>query len=449
MNEALERTRQALRLGPAADRKSLVAEIPLPDILEIWDELEEEERLAIFTALDAERRVDLITSIPTSRQEELITQLTRENLSTLLERMDPDDLTDVIQAVSPEVREAVWNALSDEARRETQFLLKFDSDDAAGIMNPRYLAIRATLTVAQAIAWVRRSAGEVETVYYIYVLDRLQRLVGVVSLRDILAARDEQLIEEIAVKKVITVYDDTDQEEAARILQTYDLLALPVVDRHNRLLGIVTFDDIIDVIAEEQTEDLYKMSSMGGSTEPYLEYSTLDLVRKRIPWLIVLLLTATITSNVIAHYQAILQVAVVLAFFIPLVTGTGGNTGTQSATLIIRGLATGELDHRDLPRILGKEVLVGTLIGVALGGLTIVRSLFLPPLISGREALAVGVAMTFVVLVANLVGALAPILIARLGRDPAFMAGPLMATLIDVTGLTIYFEVARLLLKAA
>ena len=427
--------------------KRLVTELPMSELIELWDQLSEEEELKIFSLLDLSQKVDLITSLSYATQEALVKSLTTENAKLLLAEMDPDDLTDFIQSVSPEVRESVWNALGEDTKRETQFLLKYDSDDAAGLMTPRYMAIRPTLSVAQALSWIRKSALKTETVYTVYVLDPLNRPVGVVSLRELLAAGDEERVEQIMEKKVMTVFQDTDQEEAAKILETYDLLAIPVVDHYHRLLGIITFDDIIDVIREEQTEDIYKMGAMGGSTLPYLESSVLGLVRKRIPWLIVLLLAATITSNVIAHYQAVLQVAVVLAFFIPIVTGTGGNSGTQSATLMIRGMATGELHFHDVWRILGKEILVGALIGLSLGLLTIGRTMIFPPFITLAEAVAVGVAMCFVVIVATIVGALAPMLIARLGFDPAVMAGPLMATIIDVSGLTIYFETARLLLR--
>ncbi len=447
MTGTLDNIREYMEPMKDQELKHLIKEIPMPEFIEVWDKLNEEEELKIFSLLDLEQKVDLITSIPYSKQEALIKSLTGEHARLLLAEMDPDDLTDFLQSVTPEVRESVWNALGEEAKLETQFLLKYDYDDAAGIMTPRYLAIRPTLTVSQALSWVRKSAQEVETVYYIYVLDPLNRLIGVVSLRDLLAAEDTDLVQQIMVKKVTSVHEDTDREEAAKILQTYDFLALPVVDHYHRLLGIITFDDIIDVIREEQTEDIYKMGAMGGSTERYLESSVFALVKKRIPWLVVLLLAATITTNVIAHYRMVLEAAVVLAFFIPIVTGTGGNSGTQSSTLMIRGLATGEIHFHDTWRILLKEILVGTLIGTALGLLTMGRAMLLPPVISIDEAAAVGVAMFFVIVVATMVGSLAPIIIARLGHDPAVMAGPLMATIIDVSGLTIYFETARFLLN--
>ncbi len=446
MSGFLDNLREYLTDMKDQELKSLVVDIPMSELIEVWDDLDEEKELKIFGVLDLEHKVDLIHELPISKQEMLIKSLTGEHAKALLAEMDPDDLTDFIQSVSPEVRESVWNALEDDAKEETRLLLKYDYDDAAGLMTTRYLAIRPNLRVAQALAWVRRTMQNVETVYYIYVLDPLKRLIGVVSLRDLLAGDDEDLVQNVMVKKVITVFQDTDQEEAAKILETYDLLALPVVDHYHRLLGIVTFDDIIDVIREEQTEDIYKMSAVAASRATYLESSVLSLVRRRVPWLIVLLLAATITTNVIAGYRHVLEAAVVLAFFIPIVTGTGGNSGTQSATLMIRGLATGELRFNDLGRIMGKEVLIGMLIGVCLGALTIVRAMLLPPEIGFLEALAVGTAMCFVVIVASLIGALAPLIISRLGFDPAVMAGPLMATLIDVSGLTIYFETARLLL---
>jgi magnesium transporter len=447
MSSFLENMRTYLKDLEDQELKKLIAEIPINELIDVWDDLNEEEELRLFHILDLEHKVDLMDTLPISKQELLIRSLTSDHAKALLAEMDPDDLADFIQSVSPEIRESVWNALEDEAKQEALFLLKYDYDDAAGLMTTRYLAIRPNLKVVQALAWVRRNMQDVETVYYIYVLDPLKRLTGVVSLRDLMAAKDEDLVQDTMVREVISVFQDTDQEEVAKILETYDLLALPVVDHYHRLLGIVTFDDIIDVIREEQTEDIYRMSAVAASRDTYLESSVFALMRRRIPWLIILLLAATITTNVIAGYRHVLEAAVVLAFFIPIVTGTGGNSGTQSATLMIRGLATGELRFQDFWRIMGKEVLVGLMIGVCLGILTVGRALLLPPQVTLNQALAVGTAMIFVVIVATLVGALAPLAIARLGLDPTVMAGPLMATLIDVSGLTIYFETAKLLLR--
>ena len=365
MSGFLDNLRRYLKDLRAPELKKVISEIPMNELIEIWDDLDEEEELKLFRILDLERKVDLMDTLPIFKQELLIRSLTGEHAKALLSEMDPDDLTDFIQSVSAEVRESVWNALESEAKDEALFLLKYDYDDAAGLMTTRYLALRPNLKVAQALTWVRKNMQNVETVYYIYILDPLKRLIGVVSLRDLLAAEDDDLVQNVMVREVITVFQDTDQEEVAKTLETYDLLALPVVDRYHRLLGIVTFDDIIDVIREEQTEDIYKMSAVATSRATYMESSIFALVRRRIPWLIVLLLAATITTNVIAGYRHVLEAAVVLAFFIPIVTGTGGNSGTQSATLMIRGLATGELRFQDIWRIVGRELLIGLIIGLA------------------------------------------------------------------------------------
>jgi len=431
--------------------KQTLKEIALADLIEMWDNLAPEDVVKVFLQLDLSDKVDLIHSLPISQQEFIIQQLSTAHIKLLLEEMEPDDITDFMQAVSPEVKDAVWNSLSDEAKIETQFLLRFDEDDAAGLMTPRYLAIQTSLTIAQALRWVRKNVYDVETIYSIYVVDKLKRLQGVLSLRDILSGNDEDKIEAIMVKNVITVREDTDQEEVAKTLETYDLLALPVVDGYNRLLGIITFDDVIDVIREEQTEDIYKMGAMGGSVIPYLESSVWDLVKKRIPWLTILLITATFTANVIDLFRNVYAQAAFLVPFMQLITGTGGNSGTQSSTLMIRGLATGELEFKDIGKVLLKEIMVGALIGIVMGCLTILRVMIFDLGLAFGEVMirgvAIGLAMSFVVIVATLIGALAPLLIKRLGFDPTVAAGPLMATVIDVCGLTIYFQTVRIILN--
>lgn len=426
--------------------RAYVRDLTHSDLVDLWDELDESEALVVFLALGKDARIDLITALPQAEQEALVGRLPMQNMQELLAEMDPDDLVDLIQALSSDVRGQVWNSLTDEAREETRFLLQFDEDDAAGLMTPRYLAVRRTLTVRQTIDFVRRGAKDVETVYYVYVLDPLKRLLGVVSLRVLLSASDDARVEDVMVRRPVTVTDETDQEEVARVLEAYDLLAVPVVDEHRRMLGIVTFDDVMDVVREEHTEDVYRMGAMEGSTDAYTQLSVWKLIRKRIPWLIILLLAGTITTNVLNGFQGYITVAAFLAWFVPVITQTGGNSGTQSSTLMISGLATHDLEFRDIGKVILKELVVGLLMGIILGGVIVLRSVFLPPGIEWIEAVAVGASMVFVVLFSSIVGAAAPLLIHRLGLDPTVMAGPLMATIIDVAGLTIYFHAARLIL---
>ncbi len=416
------------------------------EIADLWDNFSDEESLRIFLLIDQDKRGDLISELQTYEQEHLIRELSEGVTKSLLNEMEPDDLVDLIQSVSPQLRSAVWEQLSPETRQETTFLLRFDEDDAAGLMTPRYAAILGNITVAQALHFIRSSMDELETIYYIYVVDKLKRLRGVVSLKDILRASDKDYIEDIMIRKVIYVNDNTDQEESARVLDNHGLLALPVVDRFNRLLGIITFDDVIDVIREEQTEDIYKMGAMGGDTLSYLETTIRGLVKKRIPWLIILLAAGTITTNVLHGYQHILLTATFLTLFIPVITQTGGNSGTQSSTLMIRGLATGELHFRDLGKVILKEILVGLLIGISTGAVILVRAYFTPPGIDFLPAVAIAISLCCVVIFATVLGSLVPMVIHKLGFDPTVAAGPLMSTVIDVCGLTIFFEVSTWIL---
>ncbi|MFW6338195.1 MAG: magnesium transporter [Alkalispirochaetaceae bacterium] len=442
----LDNLREYMSYMSDAELRKVVEDLSTHEILEAWDSLSQEEAAKLFLLFPLEKKVELITELSLSDQEWLIKSLPLANIREIFDEVDPDDLVDIIQELKPEVRESVWQSLSDEAKQETQFLLRFDADDAAGLMTTRHVAIRANITVGQALAFIRINARDVETIYYVYVVDALKRLQGVVSLRDLLFVDDSERIADVMVKQVISVSEDTDQEEVAKLLSTYDLIALPVVDSYNRLLGIVTFDDVFDVIQDEQTEDVYKMSSMEGGVHPYTDSSVWRLMKKRVPWLVVLLIAGTFTTNVINAFEPIIAAAGFLVWFVPVITQTGGNSGTQSSTLMIRGIATGEIHFRDFAKILLKEALVGLLMGVILAVVIILRGIFLPPGVLPEQAVAIGAALLFVVIFSSVIGAFAPLVIHRLGFDPTVMAGPLMATVIDVAGLTIYFEAARFIL---
>ncbi|HDQ14408.1 MAG TPA: magnesium transporter [Sediminispirochaeta sp.] len=427
--------------------RSLFAEIPVSDLLSDWRSLEDQEKAEIFLHLDPEKKLVLINELPYLEQEVIISNLSAQGKRSLFRSMEPDDLVDIVQSLSHEVRRAVWDSLSDEAKREMLFLLRFDEDDAAGLMTPRYLAVRSEIGVAQALHFIRSNVKKVEIPNYIYVLDDLQRLIGVVSIKDILSSPDSSKVSEIMERKVVSVFDETDQEEVARTLEEHNLLAIPVVDHNNLLLGVVTFDDVIEVIRDEQTEDVYKMGAMSGEVASYMDTSIWGMVKKRVPWLIILLLFGTITTNVVYHYEQIVIGAAFLFIFMPVITQTGGNSGSQSSTLMIRGLATGEIHFREIGIIIARELLVGLLMGIITGAVIIIRSIYLPPGIALFEGLVVGLSLCLVVLVSNLIGTVAPLLIHRLGFDPTVMSAPLMATVIDVCGLTIYFEMAKFLLN--
>jgi len=427
--------------------RDLLEDADIVELTEEWRILSEEEETLVFLHLPLEKKIDLITELTDPQQERILHTLSEQNKKELFKEMEPDDLVDIVQSVNPEIRNTVWESLSDEVKRETLFLLRFDEDDAAGLMNPRYLAIRSSIKISHALEFIRKNAEKVEFLYNIYVLDNLQRLIGIVSIQDILSADDDKTISDIMDEKVISVREDTDQEEAVKIMEVNDLVSLPVVDQNNVLLGDITFDDALDVIREEQTEDVYKMGAMSGEAESYMTTNIWGLVKKRVPWLIVLLLVGTITTNVLRHYENVIISAAFLFIFMPVITQTGGNAGSQSSTLMIRGLATGEIQFREIGVIMIKELLVGILMGIITGVVIILRSIILPPGLGLDQGLIIGSSLVFVVLISNLLGTLAPLLIHRMGFDPTVMSGPLMATVIDVAGLSIYFETAKFFLK--
>ncbi len=420
--------------------------ISVPDIYHVWDEFNPTEQRSIFFRLDVASRVDLVCLMTPEDQETLISSLHFSNMKEIFANMEPDDLVDIIQQLAPDVRSSVWNSLSDEARRETLFLLRFDETEAAGIMTPRYLAIRTDLLVQQTISFVRTTAPKVQNISYIYVLDNLNRLQGIVSLRKLMGSEDDTLISSIMKTDIISVGEQTDQEIVASLLESHDLLALPVLDSYGRLLGIVTIDDAINVIRDEQTEDVYKMGAMGGSTDQYLKTSVFGLVKKRMPWLALLLFAGTLTTNMLGLFDDVIRGSIFLFWFIPVIMQTGGNTSVQSSTLMIRGLSRHELSFRNIWQILRREFFVALVLGLLLGLLIILRSSFITPTVSMHQSLILGLALSLVVIFASIIGVLAPLCIHRLGYDPTVMTGPLMATFIDVVGLAIYFLIAQAIL---
>ena len=447
----LESIKEYLQMLNPAELKKNLKEISTQDLIENWDDLSEDEEKIIFRNLPLDMKIDLMDSLSAKDQEDIIRGLTDGGITgikQLLKEMEPDDLVDIIQSASPDVRKSVWENLSDDVKKEMIFLLKFDEDDAAGLMTPRYIAIKSNITVGQALKFIRgQHAKDVETLYIIYVVDQLKRLIGLVSLRDLLEHEDDEIIKNIMETDIISVHDDTDQEETAKIFITYGFLAVPVVDENNVLLGIVTYDDIIDVIREEQTEDVYKMGAMTGEIEPYLETSIWGMVKKRVPWLVVLLFLGTITTNVLAHYESIVLGAAFLFIFMPVITQTGGNVSNQSSALMIRGLATGEIESEDMWRIILKEMVIGLLMGLITGAAIFFRGVLFPPEITIFQGIAIAISLCFVVVFSTVLGAFAPLLIHKMGFDPTVMSGPLLSTFIDVCGLSIYFEITKIILQ--
>jgi len=321
-------------------------------------------------------------------------------------------------------------------------LLAYPPTSAGGLMTTAFVEVYPDQTVEEALAHIRVVAREVETIYVVYATDRAtEKLMGAISLRDLLTAENKKTIQEIMNPDTIAVHTDTDQEEVARLIALYNFLAVPVVDSAHRILGIVTVDDVIDVLSDEQTEDLQKISGIEPLEQPYFRVRIFPMVRKRASWLVGIFLGELFTGTALRHYQGLLEAAVMLSLFIPLILSSGGNSGSQSATLVVRGLATGEIKLQQWLRVLGREVFVGVLLGLILGSVGFARAMTWrgTPLSVG---IAVGLTLVAVVTVGTLVGAMLPIVFKRIGFDPAVSSTPFIATLVDVTGLVIYFNIA-------
>ncbi|WP_114311521.1 magnesium transporter [Thermus caldifontis] len=447
METTLSPLRQALREGDTLALQKILEEIHPQDLLALWDELEGEHRYVVLTLLPKDRAAEVFSHLGPEEQAEYLKTLPPWRVQELLEELSLDDLADALQAVEeedPELFRRLKEALDPETRAEVEELTQYEEDEAGGLMTPEYVAVREGMTVEEVIRFLRRAAPDAETIYYIYVVDEVGRLKGVLSLRDLIVADPRTKVAEIMNPKVVFARTDTDQEEVARLMADYDFTVLPVVDEEGVLVGIVTVDDVLDVIEEEATEDIHRLAAVDVPDLVYSQASPIALWLARVRWLVILILTGMVTSSILQGFENLLEAATALAFYVPVLLGTGGNTGNQSATLIIRALATRDLDLRDWRRVLFKESLVGSLLGLTLAML-LLGKVFL----DGHAPLApaVGLALFLLVLFANLVGAMLPVVLRRLGVDPALVSNPLVATLSDISGLLIYLSVARLLLN--
>jgi magnesium transporter len=425
-----------------------------PELWESWPVLSEEERLEGFRMLRRPEREDFFLELASRDQAALVARLPPEQRRSWLRLLAPDDAADVIQHVAPEDRDA-WLALLDEVTRRDVFaLLAYAEDDAGGLMSPRFARVRPDMSVDEAITYLRKQARErVETIYYAYVLGPDQRLQGVVSFRDLFTARPAQRVADVMVRDLVVARDTMDQEEMSRLFVQHDLIAIPVLDAEGRMKGLVTVDDIVDVVQEEATEDIQRLGGSEALDAPYLAVTIPQMIRKRGIWLAALFVGELLTATAMGHFEEEIAKAVVLALFVPLIISSGGNSGSQATTLVIRAMALGEVKLRDWWRVARREVLSGLGLGLILGTLGVARILGWNAVsgIYGDHALALAITVGFtllcVVLWGCVAGSMLPFLLRRIGLDPASASAPFVATLVDVSGLLIYFTVASFVLS--
>ncbi len=412
------------------------------DLLKLIEELEEQEKIDLMNRLESEDAVALLEEMEDYDQADLIRLLSNERASEILRKMSSDDAADLLGELSPaEAQEMLERLDLEEEAVHFGDLLKYPEETAGGLMTTEFISLPADIPVEEAIARLREIAPEAETIYYVYVVDPEGRLIGVLSLRDLIASSDGTFLKNVMRHNVISVNAEMDQEEVARVVSKYDLLAVPVVDEQERLLGIITVDDVLDVMEQEATEDIYRLA---GASEvegiELTEASVGKVVRLRLPWLLISMVGGMLSGSVIGVYEDTLQAIVVLAIFIPVIMDMGGNVGTQSSTIFVRGLATGEIERSEVWPYFFREVKIGATMGVICGiAISIAAYAWQNNPYLG---LVVGIAMTATISVAALIGTLVPMICNMVNIDPAITAGPFVTTIKDVTGLLIYFLVA-------
>ena len=429
-----------------AELKARFEEIPAIDIAEMFADVESKYHALMLRLLSKETAADVFVELDTDTQVALIGSFTDRELGSMLEEMYLDDTVDIIEEMPAAVVKRIIKTSSSDDREMINRLLRFDRDSAGAIMTTEYVRLVPDMTVGEALDHIKSVAIDKETIYTCYVTDRKRHLLGIVTAKDLLLNSRDVTLDTIMEENVVFAKTSDDKEEVALLFDRYGFLALPVVDSECRLVGIVTVDDAMDVIREETEEDFAKMAGMTPTETTYLKTSTVAFLKARLPWLLLLMLSATISSAILTVFEDALSAALVL--FVPMIMGTGGNSGGQSSVTVIRSLSLGEIEFRDIFRVMWKEIRVGVLAGILVGAATFLKVFLIDRLLLSNPdvtlivALAVALSLTLTIIFAKLIGAALPILAKKLGFDPAVMASPFITTLVDAASLIIYFFVA-------
>ncbi len=420
------------------------------DIAAVFENLQDEKMPILFRILPKELAAETFVEMDDETQEFLIHGFSDSELKEVVDELFVDDAVDLIEEMPANVVKRILRQADKDMRKQINELLKYPEDSAGSIMTTEFIVLRPDMTAEMAIKRIRRTGVDKETIYTCYVTDANNKLIGITTVKDLLLAEDDELVKSIMEENVISVTTLADQEQVAQMFSNYNFLALPVVDNENRLVGIVTIDDAIDVIQEEATEDIEKMAAVLPSDKPYMKTSVFGLYKKRAPWLLILMLSATFTSAIISSFEAVLANVLVLSSFIPMITGSGGNAGSQASVSVIRALSLGEIHFKSIFLVLWKEFRVSILCGITLAAANFVKLLLFD--LNGQEnafmiALVISLTLVGTIIMAKLVGSSLPLLASKVGFDPAVMANPLISTVCDSLSLLIYFGVAKLVLQ--
>lgn len=425
--------------------KTQLADANEVDVAEFMAELPPDKTVLVFRMLPKEMASDVFANLEPEDQQLIISSATDREVSELVEDLNVDDAVDMLEELPASVVKRVLKTARPDTRKLINQFLNYPDSSVGSIMTAEFIDLRKSMTVSEAITRIRRSGDESESIYTCYVIDSRRVLEGVVTLRELLVADDDTIVEELMETDLITALTTEDQEEAVNRMMKYDFISLPVVDQEHRLVGIVTVDDVMDVMEEEATEDFEKMAAMAPSEKPYLKTSVFSLAKNRIVWLLVLMVSSMVTGGILGKYEAAFAAVPLLVTFIPMLTDTGGNAGSQSSTMIIRGMAVGEIEMGDFLRVLWKELRVSILVGVILSAVNFVRLQIQYPG-NTMVSFTVAGAMLVTVVMAKTIGSMLPILAKRLHVDPTIMAAPLITTIVDAVSLVVYFTLAQRLL---
>lgn len=413
------------------------------DIAALLAELDDKEMILAFRLIEKAKAAEVFAEMSSSMQAYLVEMFTEKELKELLDELYMDDTVDLLEELPANLVTRILEQVDREKRAQINTILNYPEDSAGRIMTTEYVDLRRTTTVREAMEHIKQTGIHKETIYTCYVLEN-RKLIGIVSAKDLMTMDDDLTMDELMEKEIISVTTHTDQEEAVRLLSRYNLLSLPVLDQQGYMVGIVTIDDAMDVLVDETTEDMEIMNALSPSEQPYFETGVFRHAKNRIVWLLFLMLSATLTQTIIAHYEAAFTAVPLLVSFIPMLTDTGGNCGSQSSTLIIRGLALDEIHFGDIFRVVFKEFRVAILVGAALA---IVNGVYM--VIRYRDpmlALLVSISLVATILIAKMIGCVLPLFAKKLHMDPAIMAAPLITTIVDVCSIMVYFQVATHLL---
>lgn len=441
----MEEIRKLLTTCQYTSLRQRIAEMNEADVAALMEQLAAEEMLKMFRILPKDLAADVFSYLEVENQQMIITSLSEKDAAGIIDNLMADDAVDLLEEMPANIVKKLLANASPDTRRDINLLLRYPVDSAGSIMTVEYVDLKENLTVEEAIARIRKVGLDSETINICYVLDAQRKLLGTVALRYLLLSEPEEIIGDIMHENVIAINTLTDQEEAAAKFKKYDFTSMPVVDNENRLVGIITVDDIVDILEEEATEDIEKMAAIVPSDKPYMKTGIFETFKKRIPWLLLLMVSAAFTGQIISHFEEALSACAALIMFIPMLMDTGGNAGGQASVTVIRGLSLGEITYRDTLRIIWKEVRVAFLCGITLA-LANFAKLMLLDRVGFSVAIVVCLTLVAAVLIAKLIGCTLPVLAKRIGFDPAVMASPFITTIVDALSLMVYFKFAACLL---